>query len=81
MQVERVREQSLASGERVSNAWVICLQPGDNGWKRSLIPNVIGVRHRTFIKVGDLERGLAVREKPMEYQLVGEVMAHQGKDA
>jgi hypothetical protein len=30
------------------------------------------------IKVGDFERSLAVREKFMGYQLVGEVKAHQG---
>ena len=29
-------------------------------------------------KVGDLERGLAVGEKLMGYQLVGGVTAHQG---
>ncbi len=31
-----------------------------------------------FIKVGDSERGLAVRERFMGYQLVGVVKAHQG---
>lgn len=31
-----------------------------------------------FIKVGDLEISLAVKERPMKYQLVGEVKAHQG---
>ena len=30
------------------------------------------------VKVGDLERGLAVRERFMGYQLVGVVTAHQG---
>ena len=30
------------------------------------------------VKVGDLETGLAVRERFMRYQLVGVVMAHQG---
>jgi hypothetical protein len=33
-----------------------------------------------IIKVGDLEKGLAVRERFMGYQLVGVVTAHQGKD-
>ena len=37
--------------------------------------------HHSLIIVGDLERGLAVKEKPMKYQLVGEVMAYQGEDA
>ena len=32
------------------------------------------------IKVGALERDLAVREGFMGYQLVGVVKAHQGKD-
>jgi hypothetical protein len=32
------------------------------------------------IKVGDRESGLAVEERFMGYQLVGEVKAHQGKD-
>lgn len=31
----------LLSGERVSNTWIICLQLGNNGWKRPLIPNVV----------------------------------------
>ena len=30
------------------------------------------------VKVGDSEKGLAVRERFMGYQLVGVVMAHQG---
>ena len=34
--------------------------------------------HHLLIKVGDLEIGLAVRERFMGYQLVGEVKAHQG---
>ena len=34
--------------------------------------------HAWFIKVGDLETGLADRERFMRYQLVGEVKAHQG---
>ena len=32
---------SALSGGRVSNTWIICLQVGDNNWKRLLIPNVI----------------------------------------
>ena len=38
MQVERTAQ--AVSGERVSNAWVICPKAGDNVWKRTLIPNV-----------------------------------------
>ena len=36
------------------------------------------VDYSYIVKVGDLEKGLAVRERFMRYQLVGEVMAHQG---
>ncbi len=36
------------------------------------------VENNDIVKVGDLERGLAVRERFMGYQLVGVVMAHQG---
>ena len=34
----RMNEIDL-SGERVSNAWAICLKEGDNSWKRLLIPH------------------------------------------
>ena len=37
-----------------------------------------GQRDLWFIKVGDLEMGLAVEERFMGYQLVGVVKAHQG---
>ncbi len=36
------------------------------------------MRHLDPINVGDPERGLAVKEGLMWYQLVGEVTAHQG---
>ena len=35
-------------------------------------------KNLSSIKVGDLETDLTVKEGPMGYQLVGEVMAHQG---
>jgi len=46
MQVARSRNSFLLSGGRVSNTWETCLLPGDNGWKRPLIPNVFteGIR-------------------------------------
>ena len=66
------------SGARVSNTWVIYLRHGDNGWKRPLIPNEVKKWNHFFIKVGDSERGLAVEERFMRYQLVGVVKAHQG---
>ena len=68
----------LFSGGRVSNTWIICLSLGNNDWKRSLIPNVDKRWHHFLFKVGDLERGLAVKEEFMRYQLVGVVKAHQG---
>ncbi len=42
------------------------------------MPNVVRVRQLAFIKAGDLETDLVFRERFMRYQLVGEVMAHQG---
>ncbi len=67
------------SGGRVSNAWVICLQVGDNSSKGGLIPNVEVFRMEHFLKVGILLRwGLLLGEEPAYHQLVGEVMAHQG---
>ena len=78
MQVERKREQSLFSGERVSNVWAIYLLPRNNGWKRPLIPDEVEIRHLISINGGDPERGLAVREELIRYQLVGEVTAYQG---
>ena len=33
-----------------------------------------------YFKVGDLVIGLAVKERPMGYQLVGRVKAYQGED-
>ena len=47
MQVERGPGIYIGvpSGERVSNALVICPGEGDNSWKRLLIPHmIIGVR-------------------------------------
>jgi hypothetical protein len=43
-----------------------------------LIPNEVDETEVLTIKVGDLERDLAVREGFMGYQLVGVVKAHQG---
>ena len=50
----------------------------DNGWKRPLIPDEVVRGSSCSLKVGDSERGLAVRERFIGYQLVGVVMAHQG---
>ena len=41
---------SWLSGGRVSNAWVTCPIPGDNSWKRLLIPHKRTVPHGTVWK-------------------------------
>lgn len=74
----RTKCSNTFSGERVSNTWVICLQLGNNGWKRPLIPNVV-VRGIFNYQSGG-SKDLAVDEEPMRYQLVGRVMAYQGYD-
>ncbi len=53
---------------------------GDNLGKLGLIPRNITVSHGTLIKDG-LFAMLSPGEGVAEYQLVGEVMAHQGYDA
>ena len=67
------------SGERVRNAWAICLQVEYNLSKGGLILNVIVRRMVDFLKPGT-RKGLALEEEPASYQLVGEVTAHQGYD-
>ena len=59
------------------NAWAICLQVEYNLPKGGLILNVIVRRMVDFLKPGT-RKGL--RERSRSYQLVGEVMAHQGYD-
>ena len=63
-----------ASGKRVSNTLVTCLEVRNNGPKGPLIPDVI---HR-YLRWRKAQK--ALREGLMAYQLVGEVMAHQGDD-
>ncbi len=67
------------SGERVSIAWAICPQVGDNSGKPVLIPNVVLRRMAQLLKVGIL-RNLPLGDEPASDQLVGEVTAHQGFD-
>ena len=62
------------SGERVSNTWAICPALWDKPWKRGLIPDTDPRRHLRGSKAP------AVQDEPAAYQLVGEVMAHQGDD-
>ncbi len=74
----------VVSGERVSNAWVTYLELGNNSGsnpfaKVLLIPDEVTESHGS----GDQRWGsqdLPVWERPMSYQLVGEVTAHQGSD-
>ena len=72
------RENAVDSGGRVSNAWVIYPQVGDNPAKAGLIPNVVLRCISGQLKVGIL-RDLPLEEKPASHQLVGEVTAHQGR--
>ncbi len=62
------------SGERVSNTWAICPALWDKPWKRGLIPDTEPLGHPGGSKAP------AVQDEPAAYQLVGEVMAHQGDD-
>ncbi len=61
------------------NAWAICLQVEDSPPKGGIILDVIAPHMRGCLKVGIL-RNLSPDEKPVSYQLVGEVTAHQGYD-
>ncbi len=79
MQVERRTIGNLLlvvlSGERVSNALVTCPEARDNSGKLELIPHVVTVFRKLCLKdFGSL------REGPASHQLVGRVMAYQGKD-
>ncbi|TSC76550.1 MAG: hypothetical protein G01um101431_683 [Parcubacteria group bacterium Gr01-1014_31] len=62
------------SGERVSNTLVTCPEVRNNQAKAWLIPDVIRWHESAE------ERRKPLQEGPMAYQLVGEVMAHQGYD-
>ena len=76
--VQACKSNDLArdSGRRVSNTWAICPRGGDNISKEMLIPDEITGSHGLVIKGSSQE--LPLEEKPAAYQLVGEVMAHQG---
>ena len=76
--VQACKSYDLArdSGRRVSNAWVIYPRIGDNISKEMLIPNDIFGPQGLKIKDGSQEQSF--EEEPATYQLVGEVMAHQG---
>jgi hypothetical protein len=76
--VQACKSNDLArdSGRRVSNTWAIYPQDGDNISKEVLIPDNIIEWHHLIIKGSSQE--LPLVEEPAAYQLVGEVMAHQG---
>ncbi len=57
-----------------------CLELRDSCGKLQVIPNKTTVSYGTAVKGGDLFGDLPALERPMSYQLVGEVMAHQGFD-
>ncbi len=61
----------------MSNIWVICPEVWDSHPKGWVIPDVLGDRMVSYVKVGIL-RNLPLQDRPISYQLVGEVMAHQG---
>ena len=64
----------IISGKRERNTLVTYLELVNNHWKRWLIHDIDEVTSVISLK------GPPVREGPMSYQLVGEVMAHQGYD-
>ena len=76
--VQACKSNDLAreSGRRVSNTWAIYPRDGDNISKEMLIPDNISEPHGLLIKGSSQE--LPLLEEPAAYQLVGEVMAHQG---
>ena len=66
------------SGERASNAWIICLRDGQNSSKGLLIPDYAANRKICGQRWGP--KGLSLREEFTSYQLVGRVMAYQDCD-
>lgn len=60
------------SGKLVSNTWVICLEVENSLPKGRVILDGLNLTQVLFSK------DLSLREEPASYQLVGEVIAHQG---
>ena len=48
--------------------------------KVRIMPDNVAESHELATKGGDRVTGLPVLERPMSYQVVGEVMAHQAYD-
>ena len=63
------------SGARVSNAWVIYPQVGDNFGKLELIPDKTTISPDFVVKGGCLQ--LSPKDEFTFHQVVGEVRAHQ----
>ena len=62
----------------MSNTWVTYPRDRDNLPKGGLIPDTFLALNCAKKKGGDLARDLSPLDGPAAYQLVGEVMAHQG---
>ena len=75
MQVARIPSQDGMSGKRERNTLVTCPEDENNLPKGGLILDIDAGAQAIRI-----ESRKALREGPMPYQLVGEVMAHQGYD-
>ena len=75
-EVAAVAIQYVLSGRRVSNTYTIYLLEGDSPPKGGVIPRKIFLGHLRNMKH---PQGW-LRERSASYQLVGEVMAHQGYD-
>ena len=73
---ESLQGIAKVSGRRVSNTWAICPREGNNLPKGGLMSHKTTGRHLPGVKA---PQG-ALEEEPESYQLVGEVMAHQGFD-
>ena len=58
------------------NTWVICREVRNNLLKGKLMPDVIVGKH--FLTIKARLQDPTLHDKPAAYQLVGEVMAHQG---
>ncbi len=65
--------ERYVSGERVRNRQVTYLWLRNSPSKRGVMPDDV-------IRIMRVTKDLSDKERPVSYQLVGEVMAHQGDD-
>ncbi len=61
------------------NTWIICPPAGDNSPKGLLIPHTSSMLMGVLGK-GGARKGLSPEDESAAHQLVGGVIAHQGKD-